>query len=153
MEIKVWRISHKRHSDSLFSGIGAKLYGGRFNSPGSKVVYTSGSLSLAMLELLVQGNKRDRFTALVGATATFDSENVTHMEVSELPKDWNARPPKSSSQLLGDNWLDKGTTLVLRVPSVIVPTEYNYLINPLHPLFSSIIYSEVQDIEFDARLK
>lgn len=105
-----------------------------------------------MLELLVQGNERDRFTGLVGASATFDSENVIQIDDSELPKDWNARPPKSSSQLIGDDWFIKRSSLVLRVPSVVVPTEHNYLINPLHPNFKSIVFGKVQDVEVDARL-
>jgi len=152
VKVKVWRISNKRHADSLFAGIGAELYGGRFNSPGRKVVYTSGSLSLAMLELVVQGNKKDRISGLVGATATFAPKDVICLEPCDLPKDWNSRPPRAASQKIGDKWLENCTSLVLRVPSVIVPTEYNYLINPLHPRFKTIVFGEVEEIVFDARL-
>ncbi len=152
MKVKAWRISNKRHADSLFSGVGAELYGGRFNSTGKKVIYTSGSLSLAMLELVVQGNKKDRFTGLVGATATFDQIDVLCLEAGGLRKKWSSRPLGAASQKIGDNWLENGTSLVLRVPSVIVPTEYHYLINPLHPRFKSIVFGEVEENVFDARL-
>ena len=147
--ITVWRICHQRHLETAFSGIGAELYGGRFNSPGKRVVYASGSLSLAMLEILVQANSRHRLRQHHYLTASFSAELVQHLEVDDLPRNWDARPPLRISQHIGDRWLEEQQSAALRVPSAIVPTEHNYLINPAHPDFSSIIIGEPQSAPFD----
>jgi len=136
----------------MFSGVGAETYGGRFNSPGNKVVYTAGSLSLGILELVLQGNKKERLHGLVYATASFDSELVNTIDVGDLPDNWDARPATSESQLFGDGWIQAQESVVLRVPSVVVPDEYNYMLNPNHPSFDHVEIGEVREIDLDSRL-
>jgi RES domain-containing protein len=152
MDITVWRIANKKYATSLFSGEGVKRYGGRFNSPGSKVVYTSGSLSLALLELLFQGSGRDRLSDLVCVQVTFDHRLVESLCEDELPEGWSSRPPCSSSQVIGDEWLKRGKAPILRVPSVVVSDEFNYLINPQHVKFEKIRIGTVRNVAIDERL-
>jgi RES domain-containing protein len=152
MKLTAWRIANKKHADTLFSGEGAELYGGRFNSPGAKVVYTSASLSLALLELLVQGGPKDRLSELVCAQATFDSRLVAELDEDDLPEGWNSRPPGSISQSIGDQWISQGKTPVLRIPSVVVPDEFNYLLNPQHTKFAAISIGSVRGMAIDERL-
>ena len=137
----------------MFSGAGAKAYGGRFNSPGRRVVYTSGSLSLGILELIVQSNKRDRLRDLVCASASFDPALVKRLDAADLPANWASRPPSALTQRLGDDWLASRETCILRVPSVVVPRESNYLFNPSHPDVARVTFGEVLPIDLDHRLK
>lgn len=133
-----WRIVDERHLESAFSGIGAERYGGRFNSTGRGMIYTSGSISLAMLEILVQIKERRRLMNHWCIAATFDDELVERADVQHLPDDWDARPPRKDSQEFGDRWLDEQRSVVLAVPSVVNPYEYNFLMNPAHPRFPEI---------------
>lgn len=147
--ITVWRICHRRHLETAFSGIGAERYGGRFNSPGRRAVYASGSLSLAMLEILIQANSRSRLREHHYLTATFDASILQTLDLDALPRGWDARPPRQISQHIGDRWLQEAHAAVLRVPSAIVSTEHNYLINPAHPDFPSISFGEPRSAPFD----
>jgi RES domain-containing protein len=150
--ITVWRIVDPLYAGNAFSGIGAEAYGGRFNSKGRKVVYASGSLSLAMLEMLVQANKRSRLAGHLCISAAFDDSAVEILSRDHLPEGWDARPYTNVSQRIGDEWWDEKRSLVLRVPSVIVPQEHNYLIDPTHPNFGEVAIGEAFPIPFDSRL-
>lgn len=147
-----WRIVRSRHVATAFSGIGAEQYGGRFNSIGRKLLYCAGSISLALLELLVQANRRERLTDYVCTSITFDDAAVEFVESESLPAGWNARPYERASQDFGDQWLDAQRSLVLSVPSIVNPYERNYLINPLHPRFKEIETGEPFPAPFDPRL-
>lgn len=150
--LTVWRLVHERHVDRAFSGEGAEQYGGRFNSKGRKVVYTAGSLSLAMLELLVQANRRKRLSNHFCIPATIAHSHVEPRSLQEMPAGWDARPYKQVSQEFGDKWLSERESLVLAVPSVVVPQEYNYLINPEHEASDEIELGEPFPASFDRRL-
>lgn len=144
------------------SGAGAHLAGGRWNSPGLHAVYTSGNLSLAMLELLVHIDDAHSFrhTPHVYHSVAFPEGAVATLARSDLPVGWNSRPETASSQVVGDEWLESLVTPVLAVPSVIAPPELsydplylNYVINPEHPEFSSLVtVGRVQDLTWDDRL-
>ncbi|GAB5521758.1 MAG: RES family NAD+ phosphorylase [Rhodothermales bacterium] len=148
----VWRITHERYQADAFSGLGAERYGGRFNSPGHRLVYTASSISLALLELLVQANSRERLKQHVCIPATFDGEWVEQPSVDALPAGWNARPYGRASQAFGDQWLREQRSLVLSVPSIVNPYERNCLINPAHPYFGRIELGEPVPAPFDSRL-
>lgn len=149
--MRVWRLVHARYAADAFTGEGAARYGGRFNGAGVPVVYTSGSLSLAMLELIVQVGSPHRLSDFVYLTADFDSSLVEHL-ADPLPRGWDVLPYRSTSQKLGDEWVSNGRSAVLRVPSVVVPGEFNYLINPHHSDFDAIQISDPQPAPFDHRL-
>lgn len=149
--MRVWRLVHTRRAADAFSGEGAALHGGRFNGVGIPVVYTSGTLSLAILEVIAQIGSLRRLKDFVSLTADFDPDLVE--ETSEpLPKGWDAVPHGSVSQKIGDQWVAKRRSAVLRIPSVVVPGEFNYLINPNHPDFSDVKIGQPQPIPIDARI-
>lgn len=152
-KITVWRICLPEFADTAFTGAGAEKFGGRFNSPGNAIVYTSGSLSLALLEILVQANAVKRLTRQVCISAKLDDQYIKTYKLNDLPKAWSSIPYSHVSQSIGDQWLKEQTSLALRVPSVVVPQEYNYLINPRHPDFGSFIAEEPFPVPFDYRLR
>lgn len=151
--LTVWRICLPEFADTAFTGIGAEKFGGRFNSPGYAIVYTSGSLSLALLEMLVQANAVKRLMRQVCIPAEIDDNHLKIYEKEELTTAWNAIPYSHVSQRIGDQWLKSQESLVLRIPSVVVPQEHNFLINPRHPDFQSVIVKEPFPVPFDYRLQ
>jgi len=147
----VWRIVKAKYADSAFSGEGASRVGGRWNSRGQWVVYTSGTLSLAALELLVHLNPPVHFD-WVAMEAEFDAGLVETLDPSLLPAEWRRFPAPASTGDLGDVWLSETRSAVLAVPSVIVLGESNYLLNPGHPDFQKIEVSPPRPFAFDPRL-
>lgn len=144
------------------TGAGAHLSGGRWNSPGQYAIYASGSLSLAMLELLVHIDDAEKFrsTPHVYHSVHFPETAVATLAEDNLPEGWDARPEPTSAQVAGDEWLDRLITPVLAVPSVIIPPELrydplylNYVINPKHPDFSTAIaLGHIHELKWDTRL-
>lgn len=147
-----WRITSAEHADTAFSGEGAKEYGGRFNSVGTPVVYTSDSISLATLELLAKAGRRQRLSDRVVLPVTFDKNHVIVYEEKDLPEGWDERPHGPASQQIGDQWIESESSVVLQVPSVVVPAEHNYLINPEHPEFEELEIGEPRPLDPDPRL-
>ena len=148
--IRVWRIVKAKHAADSFDGEGARRAGGRWNSPGRAVIYTSATISLAVLEMLVHlGNSRILDAYLV-IPASFDNAEVA--DVENLPGNWRYYPAPPSLQVIGDQWIESGRSLVLRVPSAVVNREFNYLINPAHEAFGTIEIEEPERFTFDSRL-
>ena len=126
----------------MFDGEGAFRFGGRWNSRGIRILYTAGSLSLAALEMLVQLNDEEILLSYSFASAEFDESLILPIEEFQtLPKNWNGSPPPLEIQRIGDEWGQKKTSAVLKIPSLILPVEYNYLINIGHPDFSKIKFT------------
>lgn len=150
--ITAWRISAARYRDTAFSDKGAKEYGGRWGSIGTPIVYTSASLALATLELLVRIGSRERLGERVCLPVTFRDEHIQVRTIGDLPDGWDVRPYTATSQAIGDRWVEAGASLVLHVPSVVVPTEYNYLINPRHPAFDEVEPGHPRLLQLDPRL-
>jgi RES domain-containing protein len=146
-----WRIVPETRAHDAFIGEGAKLYGGRWNSSGVAVVYGSQHKSLAALELLVHRDPRrpNRFTAFL---FQFPESLVETVSLRGLPEDWRQEPPPPSTQQIGDVWMRESRSAVLAVPSIIIPEELNYVLNPAHPSFRKITIGKPQDFAFDARL-
>jgi RES domain-containing protein len=150
--IHAWRMTHPRYADSALTGQGAMQYGGRFNSPGRAHVYTSGSISLCMLEMLVQGNQAERLSPYICTGLQFDASLVEWRPAESLPAGWDELPYNSASQETGDEWLTLQRSAVMAVPSVVVPSEWNFLLNPSHPDFLYIERSGTKFTPFDRRL-
>jgi len=148
--LQVWRISRREFAAAALSGFGAAQRGGRWNSRGVPVVYTSQSQSLALLELLVHADKSQLPEDLV--FTSIDVADGTIVDLDILPAGWNAIPHGTASQQIGDTWCARGTSIALRVPSVIVPRESNVLLNPLHPDFSKVKSIDIIDTAIDLRL-
>ncbi len=148
---RAYRIVRETFAASAFSGEGAAFSGGRWNSRGIHMVYTSATASLAALETLVHLNPAMRFTYQL-FTIEFDESLVISIPLSDLPPEWREQPPPPTTRQIGDAWVKSGRSAVLEVPSVVVPGESNYLLNPSHPDFQSIRIGQSQPFPFDARL-
>jgi RES domain-containing protein len=147
MPVTTYRVCRRIYA--RLDGEGARRVGGRWNSPGRSVVYMAQSVALAVLENLVHMSRQDYPTGYVVVEATIPS----HVRILDhIP----FLGPKSSDatreRRAGDNWLASGESAVLRVPSVVVPTDWNYLINPEHLDFAQISVETPVPMLFDERL-
>jgi RES domain-containing protein len=151
--IVAWRLVKERQADAAFTGEGARLYGGRWNHRGTTVVYLSGSLSLAALELFVHLGPDDIHLRLVSFRVEIPQNiQIDIVEPSILPRDWRNEPPPDSTKEIGTRWSESGRAAVLRVPSVITPVESNFLLNPRHSAFERIKIGDPQPFSFDPRM-
>ena len=138
----------------MLSGRGALLYGGRWSSPGRPVLYTSGSAALATLEIAVHLNAAHVIPAFKILELTLPDDLILTVEAADLPRGWDVQAVNPSEvQAWGDVWFDEQISAVLQVPSAIIATESNYLINPTHPQFGRIKTGDIQPHPFDARIK
>lgn len=147
-----WRIVKTRFAARAFDGEGARLYGGRWNSVGVRVVYTAGSVSLAVLEMLVHLENTDVLPAYSLCAVRFDDAVVTSLDRSRLPANWRDSPSPPELLGMGDAWVASRSSAVLEVPSAVVESESNYLINPDHPDFASLVIDPPGPFTFDPRL-
>ncbi len=152
--MRVFRLLQTVQSLHGVDGEGARLYGGRWNSIGTPMVYCAQSLSLAVLEVMVHAG--DHF--LRGNPYSFlmielSESLVTNPDPASLPESWSAADVHDSSRVYGDAWVEQKTSVALRVPSVIVPGEWNYLLNPAHPDFKKIKVGKAEPFALDKRLK
>jgi RES domain-containing protein len=148
-----FRIVKAALAETAFNGEGARRYGGRWNSPGTEVIYTAQSESLAMLELLVHLQARDLLLAYVTIRVDFADSLVESLPMNALPDRWRASPAPAELQMEGDRWARARRTAVLRVPSALVPRESNYLLNPNHADFARLALGAPERCDFDPRLK
>ena len=148
---RVWCLTTARFADSAFTGDGARRYGGRWNPKGTAVVYTAGSLSLAMLELLVQDQPlRAHYVAIpVDIPSDLAGERI---QADELPPDWTEPAGRDTLHRIGADWVRRQDTALLAVPSAVIPIETNYLLNPLHPDLKLLAIGEQRDLVTDLRL-
>lgn len=142
----------RRHADGAFTGEGAHLYGGRWNSPGIPVVYVAESRALAVLEILAGLRSRKTLDAYVLIEIQLDEELVEKLDRESLPDQWRISPPAPETQSIGDRWIREARSAVLRVPSVVIPSEFNFLVNPAHLEFGGIKIREPEPFELDSRL-
>ncbi|HJT71569.1 MAG TPA: RES domain-containing protein [Terriglobales bacterium] len=151
MIITAWRITKRRHAKAAFTGAGAKKYGGRWNSPGSALVYTSATQSLALLEILVHLQTPELIHEYVSISVGIDEQLIQRLDPSRLPRDWRAEPVPAQVRNIGDEWVKSMSSVVLEVPSVLVPAESNFLLNPAHPDFPRLLIGEPVRFAFDER--
>lgn len=150
--IVAWRTFRPAYAGSAFSGEGARLFGGRWNRVGTPAVYLAEHRSLAVLELLVQTLDAADLDGLLIAPATFEPDDVEDLTSQSRPKDWDAHPAPASTAAFGSDWARSGRSLVLRVPSVVLPAESNYVFNPLHPDAERFSIGEAVPLALDPRL-
>ena len=147
-----WRIVRARRAATAFTGEGARLYGGRWSSPGVRVVYASEHQSAAALETLVHvppGAVDERYKAFY---VEWPDELTEKVGLRKLPADWRGSPPSLATMRIGDDWARERRSAVLAVPSAISPADRNFLLNPEHPDFRKIRIGAAVDFEFDPRL-
>lgn len=147
----VWRITREAHQ--ALDGEGARLHGGRWNSEGVAVVYTSATLALAALEYLVHVDPEDVPEDLVAMRIRVpDDLPDERVRVSDLPADWSEVPDHPACVSRGDAWAKEASAAVLRVPSAIVPEEENVLLNPKHTDAGRVAVVHTRAFAFDPRL-
>lgn len=144
-----WRLTKTKYLATAWDGEGAKRSGGRWNSVGVAVIYASGSLSLALVEVLVH-LPSGILPAYSVVRVDFDDSLVIALTPAELPSRWKDNPAPAGT--LGDKWVADRASAVLRVPSVVVPEEFNYVFNPSHPDFGRLILGTPAPFPFDPRL-
>jgi RES domain-containing protein len=149
--LTVFRLGKHAYRDQLFSGEGGLHASGRWTSRGRPVVYTSASISLAVLEYTVNYRRRGWVPATVLGRATIPAA-VRIETVDKLSNNWFASSPPPQLQVLGDEWLARGATAVLKVPSAVVIEEWNYLLNPLHADFRKLRLDRPKPFDFDQRV-
>jgi RES domain-containing protein len=150
--ITSWRIIDAQFADDIFSGEGARLYGGRWNKMGHRVVYTASGVSLATLELIVTTPRVQLLSSFVISSCTFPEVLVEEVDETALPSNWRDYPPPPEVRQLGMEWLLSGTSAVLSVPSAVTPQERNYLLNPEHEHFGSVDVGATRPFQLDLRL-
>jgi RES domain-containing protein len=153
LTLSAWRIVQERHAAEAFSGEGARLYGGRWNSPGIPMIYTAQSRALAALEMLVHLDSPLLLRSFLLFEVTFDDAAVMEINPTDLPANWRDEPVPPGTQAIGDAWAAKAATPILRVPSVLIPQEGNFLLNPRHPEMSKVQFGKPEQFAFDPRLR
>jgi RES domain-containing protein len=145
-----YRICNLPFKDDI-SGTGAKLYGSRWNSIGTPLLYLAGSISLAWLEMLVHLQFQDKSTdfALLYVSIQQDAE-IQELQIGKLKQNWQL--DAGYTQFIGDEFVRSKQKLVLKVPSALVDEEANYLVNPLHPDFKKAEIVKSKIFQFDHRL-
>jgi RES domain-containing protein len=151
--MRVWRICKAEHAETAFTGEGAILYPGRWHHAGTPVVYCSESRALAALEQLVHLHRNRLPPHLVCFPVEIpDDLPITRVRVHDLPADWRAYPGPTELRDIGTHWAEARETVVLQLPSVVVPGEHNLLLNPRHPEFRRLVLGDPEPFELDERL-
>ncbi|WP_305952386.1 RES family NAD+ phosphorylase [Emticicia oligotrophica] len=149
--MEVFRLSSAKYANDL-SGTGAKIHGGRWNRKGDAVLYTAGTRALALVEVLVHTTNAFLPLNYRLITIYIPDDSILTIPTKSLPDDWNNTEPSDSTTKISTSWLSTTEYLTMRVPSVVVEGEYNFLINPAHPDFSKIKVLRNEAFNFDNRL-
>lgn len=148
-----WRIVAARHAGRAFDGEGARLFGGRWNSVGTPVVYLAETRALALLELLVHLGDELALRRYVRFRVELPARACAELERSRLPAAWRHSPAPAELQRIGDEWASSRRSLALAVPSAVVPEEHLVLLNPRHGEWDSIEVGPAEPLAVDSRLK
>jgi len=149
--VRLTRAAYCADAAIAFSGEGASLAGGRWNPKGTRAVYGAAARSLAALEILVHIDRSNAPTDYVFARAEIDESDI--VSIDRLPSDWRSPTRSATTVAIGQRFLLERSALALAVPSVIIPQEFNYLINPVHPRFAALKIDPIlEPFAFDARL-
>jgi RES domain-containing protein len=148
----VWRICRERFAADIGAGEGASLFGGRWNSRGVRVVYASTSLSLAAMEYFVHLEPNFQPDDLVSISGEIPAEiRIDTFDVRRLPAHWHEASDESLRHF-GDDWLRAAASVAILVPSAVVRTEWNVLVNPGHSDYSRITWRKPEPFTYDVRM-
>ena len=150
--MRIFRLCRRPFSRSPLDGRGGLFASGRWHTPRRLVCYASDSLALASLEILVHCEPDLVPSDLVAVEVNVPSGVTVEELDAALPRSWRRYPAPASLQRLGNAWLDRGSACVLRVPSALVPSESNFLINPVHPDIRKLRILRKAPFQFDPRL-
>lgn len=152
MTITAYRLTKAKYAETAMSGEGARLYGGRWSPPGLPAVYLADSLPLALLETLVHLERPGVLDSYIYIEVSFAEDLVLALDPADLSEDWRSNPEPLSTTEIGASWLREQASLLLRVPSAVVPQSYNFLLNPAHPDLVEAEISEPSPFDVDRRL-
>lgn len=151
--MQCWRLVPEARKAAAFTGEGSREYGGRWNPKGTAVVYLAEHLSLAALETYVHLPRAALGNPYLAYRVSFPESVVPDgVEMDQLPENWRTDPAPPSTQAVGQAWLQEGESLLLSVPSAIVPQESNLVVNLEHPDWASVTIGEPERFYFDSRL-
>ena len=148
----VYRVGKKQYATDL-SGEGARLFGGRWNLAGTPCLYTSESRALAVLEFSVNLNIYEISKALSFTIIEIPNSKILQIEIAQLPATWNHFPVTTETKIFGDALIKNSDKAVIKIPSVIISTEFNYILNPFHNNNSKFKILEIEDFVYDKRIK
>jgi RES domain-containing protein len=150
--MQVYRVARSKYARDL-SGEGSRLNGGRWNHKEIPCLYTAESRALAVLEYTVNIEFDEIPRGLCIVSIEIPEQQIFMPEMHDLPGDWWMRPAPSSGRDYGSILLEQNNYAALRIPSVVVPKEYNYVLNPRHQLAGQFVIKGVDDFVYDIRIK
>jgi RES domain-containing protein len=150
--VEAFRITRRRYAAVAFNGVGARRTGGRWHPRGAAVAYASEHLSLAALEYLVHVDPEDAPGDLVSIRIDVPDDLVEAVDINRLPSNWRTEPAPLELAELGRRWLERHASLALRVPSAVVPSEFNFVIDSQSPALARCTIAAPQPFSFDSRL-
>ena len=151
--MRVWRICREPYAADALAGRGGLFTSGRWHTRGRPIVYTSESLALAALEVLVNADRSTVPADLVQIEIDVpDNLDILRIGIRALPKDWRSYPAPPELQRRGDDWLLAASTPILQVPSSVIPEESNFLVNPQHVDARRLSIISMRAFAFDSRL-
>jgi RES domain-containing protein len=150
--MEVYRVGKTKWAKDL-SGEGSRLHGGRWNHPGTACLYASQNRALSVLEYTVNTNIYDIPRALSITTIVIPDDLIGNYPLAELPGNWKEYPAPSSTKDFGTHQLKLTKHAVLRLPSSIIPNEYNFILNPAHARSGSFKVTHIEDFVYDVRIK
>lgn len=153
--MKVYRVEREKRLNTTLTGIGASMTDGfRWNSLFTRLVYTSESRALAMLEVFVHLDISEDLPSdrIIVEILIPDDVVIQEVKTEDLPEGWDAKPPSKITQAIGDDFVFQKAALVLKVPGCIVLGEFNYLINPNHEDIRKLKIFNTTPLTFDQRL-
>lgn len=155
--MQVFRICKREHGttgDQAMSGEGGLHASARWHSRGHRIIYTATSTPLATLEIAVNLKQPKVIPDYVALEVDVPDDNIITLPASKLPTGWDVRDSEPVvSRTIGDRWLDHNVSLALQIPSVVIPSQYNVLINPGHPDFNRVTFADPVPFPFDPRIK
>ena len=148
----VWRLCAAKYAATAFDGEGARLFGGRWSPPGIALTYCAESRALAVVEVLANTGESKRLFALAWVLVSAEIPVDLIERTARFPDSWRQFPRSTATQDFGAKWAREKRTVAMRVPSAVVPGEFNYLLNPAHTDFHRIKLGRPEPFSFDARL-
>jgi RES domain-containing protein len=151
-DLALWRLSPAYHADKALSGEGSYRRGGRWNPPGLRVVYCADSRSLAVVEVLANLRRPAFLHSQPWVLIKVSVPDDLIERPARVPEMWRETPYSTGTQAFGAEWVQAQRSVALRVPSAVVPGEFNCLLNPAHPQFAKVKIGKPEPFTFDPRL-
>jgi RES domain-containing protein len=150
--MEVYHLGKSKFARQL-TGEGAKLHGGRWNLIGEACLYASASKALSVLEYAANVSLEEMPYSLSVTVYQLPAKCWKQFGIESLPENWDLIPAPEETKRWGSQYLQQAKILALKLPSVIIPSEFNFILNPLHPDFKKVKIKEVQAFTFDRRIK